>query len=108
MNLLTPSDLRPTLRDWALTVGNSVITVRIMTSVDQLQQQAVDAMTPAERIARSAQLWGWTYGVMERQVRAQHGAVSPEVIKCLVALRMYGHDPEMRRLIEEQLTRVSH
>jgi hypothetical protein len=78
-----------------------------MTLVDELQRQAFDAMTPAERFQYSTQMFEWAWGVVERQVRAELGELPPEAIKYHVALRFYGCEPEVRKLIEEQLARVS-
>lgn len=65
-----------------------------------------DAMTPAERM-RIAGLWfAWAQEYLATGVRRDFGELPPEVMKCYVALRMYGHELEVRKLIERHLCDV--
>jgi hypothetical protein len=80
---------------------------RAMTIVERAYLETVDAMTPAERIQRSIQMFQWARQAIARQVVSERGPLPPDLLKCHIALRMYGADPESRRLIQEHLARVS-
>lgn len=67
----------------------------------------VKAMSLAERVARSAATFAWTREQMARQIREQAPQLSPEEIKWNLALKLYGREPEVVKLIQEQLSRVS-
>ena len=67
----------------------------------------VKAMSLAERVAGSAAMFAWTREQMARQIREQAPQLSPEEIKWNVALKLYGREPEVVKLIQEQLSRVS-
>ena len=75
--------------------------------VEQVYQQAVDAMTPAEKFARMHALLFWARDLYARQLREKLGDVSDERLKWEVALRQYGSDPRTRKLIEQKLRDVS-
>ena len=64
-------------------------------------------MSPAERVARSAAMFQWAREQIARQIRAEKGDVDKEELRWLVALRMYGDEPAVRKMIEEQLAFVS-
>ena len=64
-------------------------------------------MTPAERVARSAAMFQWTRDQLARQVISEHGEISDELLKWHVALRLYGNEPTVRKLIERKLADVS-
>ena len=78
-----------------------------MSQLEQLYQSAIDKMSARERVARSVELFNWTREFMGRQVRAEHPEAGVERLKLLVALRMYGSEPGMKKLIEGLLSRVS-
>jgi len=69
-------------------------------------RRAVDAMTPAQKIARMVELNRWAHWNIERCITEADGPQPQEVMKWRVALWLYGRNPECRRLIEEQLARV--
>ncbi len=77
-----------------------------MSLVEDAYRAAVDAMTPAQKIERMAELNQWAHWNIERCITAEHGPLPPEVLKWRVALWIYGRDPECRQLIKEQLARV--
>ena len=64
-------------------------------------------MSPAERVARSAAMFGWTREQLARQIIAERGPTDAETLKWLVALRLYGSQPDVRELIETKLADVS-
>ena len=68
----------------------------------------LDAMSPAERVARSAAMLTWTCQQLARQITKEQGQLSDEILKCKVALRLYENEPEVKRLIEQRLADVSH
>lgn len=57
--------------------------------------------------ARSAARFQWTREQIARQIVAEQDELDDETLKLLVALRLYGSEPEVRRLIEEELANVS-
>ncbi len=57
--------------------------------------------------ARSAARFQWTREQIARQIVAEQDELDDETLKLLVALRLYGSEPEVRRLIEEKLANVS-
>jgi len=82
-------------------------------TIESAYRDAIDAMSPAERVARSAAMFEWTRQQLARQIIAErtvHGAapeIDPETLKWMVALRLYGDQPVVRRLIEQRLRDVS-
>ncbi len=79
----------------------------LLSSVELAYQQQIRAMTPAERVARSAAMFQWTREQIARQIVAQRGPTAPESLKWLVALRLYGKEPAIRAMIERKLGDVS-
>ncbi len=75
--------------------------------VERLYQEAIDALTPAERVARSAAMFAWTRGLIARQIVAEQGATDSERLKWQVALRLYENEPIVRRLIQRKFADVS-
>ena len=64
-------------------------------------------MTPAERVARSAAMFAWTRDQIARQIISEQGDMDSESLKWKVALRLYGSEPSVRRLIEREHPDVS-
>ena len=52
-------------------------------------------------------MFAWTREQMARQIREQAPQLSLEEIKWNLALKLYGREPEVVKLIQEQLSRVS-
>ena len=77
-----------------------------MSKVDSLYQNAVDSMTPREKVARSVGLFNWSREIIWRQVREANPNASTARVKLLVALQIYGGDTRMRTLIEGLLANV--
>jgi len=77
-----------------------------MTYVEELYQAAIDRMTPAEKMARCQEMFNWSREFIGRQVQSEHPTASIERIKLLVALRMYGSEPSMKKLLEGLLADV--
>lgn len=71
--------------------------------VEELYQQRIEAMSPVEKVARSMAMFAWTREWIARQILAEQGPVGPERLKWLVALRLYGNEPQVRAWIEERL-----
>ena len=78
-----------------------------MTLVETVYQARLATMTGAERIARSAAMLKWTREMIARQIESAIGPLSKERLKWEVALRVYGQDKKVRKLIERKLTEVS-
>ncbi len=77
-----------------------------MSEVNSLYQNSVDAMTPREKISRSIGLFNWSREFLARQIRNENPNASSARIKLLVALHMYGGNPQTRSLIEGLLANV--
>jgi len=77
-----------------------------VSEVDSLYQNAVDSMTPREKIARSIGMFNWSREFIGRQIQEANPGSSPERLKLLVALQIYGVDTDMRILIEGLLANV--
>ena len=65
------------------------------------------AMSPAEKVARSAAMFAWTRQQMAIRIRNTQPSLSDEEVRLHVALQLYERDPEVVRLIREQLAHVS-
>lgn len=79
----------------------------ILTDVELEYQKRIDAMSPADKMARSAAMFAWTRQQMARQFRNANPTLSDEHVKWQVALKLYEHEPDVIRLIEEYLQHVS-
>ena len=78
-----------------------------MSPIEQLYQSAIDEMSPRERVARSVELFNWSREYIGRQIRSENPTVSDQRLKLLVALRIYGSEPNMKKLLEGKLADVS-
>ena len=78
-----------------------------MTLIEQEYQSRMDALPGRERIARSLALLAWSRQMIARRIMAERSDISAERLKWEVALRLYGSDPAVRRMIESELTDVS-
>ena len=74
-----------------------------MTHIDTLYDAAIDNMSVKEKIARSVAIFNWSREFAARQVREANPDACPEVIRLLVALRIYGHEPQIKSMIESLL-----
>ncbi len=70
-------------------------------------QRRLNAMLPAEKMARTAAMFAWTRQQMARRIRSEQPSLSDEEVKWLVALKLYEAEPEVVKLIQEQLSHVS-
>lgn len=77
-----------------------------MSIVDDEYQKRIAAMTPAERMERAASLLMWARENTARRIIEEKGKMSAERLRWEVALRHYGHEPIMRRLIEKAMAGV--
>lgn len=77
-----------------------------MTEVEQAYRQAIDAMTPAQRIARMITMSAWGREVVARIIASESGPLPDDELKWRVALQLYGGDAESRQLIERMLAHV--
>lgn len=78
----------------------------IVSNVESLYQNAVDSMTPREKIARSIGLFNWSREFVGREIQAANPNASSERLKLLVALRIYGGDARTSALVEGLLANV--
>lgn len=64
-------------------------------------------MSPAERLQRTAVMLAWTRDQISRQIMSDNEGMSAEELKWQVALRLYGDEPEVGRMIREKIADVS-
>ena len=76
-------------------------------TIERAYRQRIRSMTPVERVARSAAMFQWTREQIARQIVAERGPTDPELLKWLVAMRLYGKEPGIRAMIERKLGDVS-
>jgi len=76
-------------------------------TIETEYQAGIDALTPAERVARAAAMFAWTRDQIARQIVSEQGEMDPESLKCKVALRLYASEPSVCRLIQRKLADVS-
>jgi len=69
-------------------------------------RRRIQAMSPEEKIARSAAMLAWTRQQMARKILAEFPGLSEEALKWKVALKLYENEPEVVKLIEEHLKSV--
>jgi hypothetical protein len=65
------------------------------------------AMSPVEKVARTAAMLAWTRQQMAIRIRNAQPSLSDEEVRWRVALQLYERDPDVVRLIQEQLANVS-
>ena len=68
--------------------------------IEERYEADIDRLTPRERIARGIGMFDWARGWIERQIVAERWPMARERLRWEVALRLYGDEPEPRRLIE--------
>jgi hypothetical protein len=67
----------------------------------------IDAMTPAERVARSGAMFRWARQLIARQIVRECGPLPEEVLKWRVARKFYEREPPVVALIDKMLADVS-
>jgi hypothetical protein len=77
-----------------------------MNTIEREYVKRVDALTPKERMARAASMYQWAREIIGRQITSDDGPVSSERLKWLIAMRQYGADSTMRKLIRKALDNV--
>ena len=82
--------------------------IRVEKSEIELEyERRWQAMSPAEKIARSAAMLAWTREQMAIRIRNAQPGLSDEEVRWHVALQLYERDSDVVRLIQEQLANVS-
>ncbi len=76
------------------------------TEVELEYERRWKAMSPAEKISRSAAMFAWTRQQISRRIRSDSPSLSDEELKWHVALKLYEREPEVVKLIWEQLSNV--
>lgn len=77
-----------------------------MNRVETLYRSSISSMSPREKVAKSIGLFNWSRDFISREIRKSNPGASPERLKLLVALRMYGSDMKARKMIEGLLANV--
>lgn len=75
--------------------------------IDLEYERRWKAMSAAEKISRSAAMFAWTRQQMARRIHSDQPSLSEDEVKWHVALKLYEREPEVVKLIQEQLSRVS-
>jgi hypothetical protein len=78
-----------------------------VSEVEQEYERRLRAMSPAEKMARSAAMFAWTRQQMARRIRIDQPSLTDEQVKWQVALKLYEREPEVVKLIQEHLPSVS-
>ena len=76
-------------------------------SIESAYLAGIDALSPAERVARSAAMFQWTRDQLGRRISCELGETNETLLKWHVALRLYGNEPAIRKMIEQKLADVS-
>lgn len=77
------------------------------TEVELEYEKRWKAMSHAEKISRCAAMFAWTRQQMARRIRSVEPRLSDEEVKWRVALKLYEREPDVVKLIQEQLSSVS-
>jgi hypothetical protein len=78
-----------------------------MSLVQDEYDRRMQALSPKERVARSAAMFQWAREMIARQIVKESGPLPQEVLKWRVAQRLYGREPQAAALIERMLADVS-
>ena len=78
-----------------------------MANVDAEYRRRMDSLAGRERVVRSIAMLEWTREMLARRILTELGPISDERLRWEVALRMYGADAGIRRMIERRLADVS-
>ena len=78
-----------------------------MSIVEREYRLRIHAMSVAEKVARSAEMFEWARAMIAREIQREQPGLSSERLKLEVALRLYGDEPQARALIEKLIARVS-
>ena len=101
---LAPKPFRPIRRRLERTPNSPEPTLSL---VEDAYRRAVDQMTVADKFQRMHELNAWARWNIGQRIIEAEGPLPDEVLKWRIALWIYGRQPEVRRLTEEQLARVS-
>ena len=74
--------------------------------VEREYDRRVRALTPSQRVERSASLLAWARNLIARQITVAEGPMSEDRLRLKVALRQYGAEPAVRAIIERKLQDV--
>ena len=77
-----------------------------MSTVQAEYLARVAAMSIAERVLRADAMFRWARDYVARQIDDGPAPVSKAELKWEVAIRLYGADPAVRKLIEELQARA--
>jgi hypothetical protein len=81
--------------------AQAMVRVREARRVEREYRARISAMSIVERVRRSENLFNWSRDYMARSIVAARGPMPDDELRWEVALRQYGADPAMRRLIDE-------
>jgi hypothetical protein len=76
-------------------------------TIEREYRARVNAMSIVERIRRAEELFNWSRDYMARSIVTARGPMPDDDLRWEIALRQYGADPAMRKLIDELRSRAS-
>lgn len=76
------------------------------TRIDQRYQEAIDCLSPREKLAQSLAMFDWARRWIARQIVTEQGVMDQELLRWEVALRVYGHEPATRQMIQKHLDKL--
>ncbi len=88
-------------------VSNFLGKLSFVSAVQQKYDELIDSMPVHVKVARAAQMFCWSRDWIMRQILAEKGPMSEDRLRLEIAMRMYGHEESVRRLIEKALSHVS-
>lgn len=78
-----------------------------MHDIQKIYDDSMADLTPAERIARASAMLKWTRDFIARQILEEDPDCGEELLRLKVAARMYGSQPQVMALIQQEIERVS-
>lgn len=77
-----------------------------MSFIEAEYNRRIDAMTPSERLERSAVMHDWARRIIAGRIVAEKGEMRDEQLRWEVALHLYGDEPAVRAMIERRMADV--
>jgi hypothetical protein len=76
-------------------------------TIEREYRSRVGAMSVVERVRRAETLFNWSRDFLARSIVAAQGPMSDDDLRWEVALRQYGTNRAMKKLIDELRSRAS-
>ncbi len=76
-------------------------------SIEATYREAMDRLTPAEKVARGMAMLDWSRRWLSRQIVAEKGPIPANRLRLEVARRLYRGEPATCRLIDAAIAELS-